>query len=91
LATYPVYNKETGNYDTKEYTDYEFQYNIGDNFYAILHNYTISNFGYTIDYNTYFSTLLKETDPKKLYIETEVYSDDREVCKSFNGELYGRI
>ena len=86
-----TYNKETGNYDTKEYTDYEFQYNIGDNFYAILHNYTISNFGYTIDYNTYFSTLLKETDPKKLYIETEVYPDDREVCKSFNEELLGRI
>lgn len=86
-----VRNNETGEYQNKEYTEYQFLYNVGDNLYEILYDYTINNWGYSVDYNTYYNTLLKDSDPKKLYIETEAYPDSKEVCEYFNDDLPGRI
>jgi hypothetical protein len=86
-----VRNSETGGYESKEYTEYRFLYNLGDSLYDILYDYTINNWGYTVDYNTYFSSLLKESEPDKLYIETDSYPDSKEVCENFNDDLPGRI
>jgi hypothetical protein len=54
-------------------------------------NTLVSNSSYTVDYNTYFSSLLKESDPKKLYINTESYPSDKEICEYFNDDLSSRI
>jgi|LakMenE01Jun11ns_1017448.scaffolds.fasta_scaffold9956127_8 hypothetical protein len=86
-----VRNSETGGYESKEYTEYRFLYDLGDSLYEILRDYSINNWGYTVDYDTYFSSLLKESEPKKLYIETESYPDSLEVCENFNDDLPGRI
>jgi hypothetical protein len=85
------YNKETGNYEKYEYSDYIYLYNAGDSLYDILYEYAATNWGYPVDYNTYFRSLLKESDPKKLYIDTDSYPDSGEVCKYFNEDLPGRI
>jgi hypothetical protein len=57
----------------------------------MLYDYALTNWDYSVDYNTYFSSLLKESDPKKLYIDTDAYPDDKEVCEYFNDDLPGRI
>jgi hypothetical protein len=57
----------------------------------MLYEYALTNWGYSVDYNTYFSSLLKESDPKKLYIDTDSYPDSGEVCKYFNEDLPDRI
>jgi hypothetical protein len=85
------YNKETGNYEKYEYSDYIYLYNAGDSLYDMLYEYAATNWGYPVDYNTYFRSLLKESDPKKLYIDTDSYPDSGEVCKYFNEDLPGRI
>lgn len=85
------YNKETGNSESYEYTAYEYLYDLGDGLYDILYDYATTNWGHSVDYNTYFSTLLKDSDPKKLYIDTEAYPDDKEICEYFNDDLPGRI
>ena len=85
------YNKETGNYEKYEYSDYIYLYNAGDSLYDMLYEYAATNWGYPVDYNTYFRSLLKESDPKKLYIDTDSYPDSGEVCKYFNEDLPDRI
>jgi hypothetical protein len=85
------YNKEKGGIDSKEETEYRYLFKVGGDFYETLYNYSLSNWGYPVDYNTYFSTLLSDLDLDKLYIETEVYPDDKEVCEYFNEDLPGRI
>ena len=85
------YNRETGNYEKYEYSDYVYLYDLGDSLYEMLYDYALTNWGYSVDYNTYFSSLLKESDPKKLYIDTDAYPDDKEVCEYFNDDLPGRI
>lgn len=85
------YNRETGNYEKYEYSDYVYLYDLGDSLYEMLYDYALTNWGYSVDYNTYFSSLLKESDPKTLYIDTEAYPDDKEVCEYFNDDLPGRI
>ena len=84
-------NKETGNYELYEYTDYIYLYDVGGNLYEVLYDYATTNWGYPVDYNTYFSTLLKEIEPKKLYINTDSYPDSGDVCEYFNDDLPYRI
>jgi hypothetical protein len=85
------YNKETGNYEKYEYTAYEYLYNVGDTLYDILYDHAVNNWGYSVDYNTYFRDLLKDSDPKTLYIDADAYPDDKEICEYFNDDLFGRI
>ena len=85
------YNKETGNSESYEYTAYEYLYNVGDTLYDILYDHAVNNWGYSVDYNTYFRDLLKDSDPKTLYIDTDSYPDDKEICEYFNDDLFGRI
>jgi hypothetical protein len=85
------YNKETGNSESYEYTTYEYLYNVGDTLYDILYDHAVNNWGYSVDYNTYFRDLLKDSDPKTLYIDTDAYPDDKEICEYFNDDLFGRI
>jgi hypothetical protein len=85
------YNKQTGNYEKYEYTAYEYLYNVGDTLYDILYDHAVNNWGYSVDYNTYFRDLLKDSDPKTLYIDADAYPDDKEICEYFNDDLSGRI
>lgn len=85
------YNKEKRTSETFEYTAYEYLYDLGDNFYEVLKDYSSNEFGYSPDYNTYFSRLLKDSDPKKLYLNEEPDPYEKDVCKYFNEDLPGRI
>lgn len=81
-----------GEYETISYSDNVFLYDIGYNLYETLYNYTISNWGDdTEDYDTFYSTLLSETDFKKISIDTEVYPSDKSVCSLFNEDLNSRL
>ena len=85
------YNKEKRTSETFEYTAYEYLYDLGNNFYDVLKDYSSNEFGYSPDYNTYFSRLLKDSDPKKLYINDDADPYEKDVCKYFNEDLPGRI
>jgi hypothetical protein len=85
------YNKQTEKYEDYEYSDQNYLYDVGDDLYDMLHDYAVINWGDTVDYNTYFSTLLRDSEPKTLYIDTESYPGSKEICEYFNDDLSGRI
>lgn len=87
-----VYDKETQKPKDVEYTDTIFLYDLGDRLYDVLYDYTMNEWG-TInhDFNTYFSTLLKESDYQTIYVNTDVYPGGNEICEYFNDDLQSRI
>lgn len=85
------YNKETSRMDSKEETEYRYIFDIGSDFYKTLYDYSLSNWGHTVDYNTYYGTLLKDLEPDTIYIETEVYPNQKDVCEYFNEDLPNRL
>jgi hypothetical protein len=85
------FNKDTQKYETYKIQNFHYLYDLGDLFYDTLYDYAFTNLGYTHDYNTYYSTLLNDSEIRKLYIDTDNYPSHSKVCEYFNDALSGRI